>query len=786
MAIEITVSSLSELESTLAEAKGGETIKLLDGYYGSIKISKDFTSKVTIEAINPHQVTFSDIDVPGGSNIHLDGLVIESQPRIDQNAHHVTISNSILKNALYIRDADNIVIDNNDISGGQNTLILNDVTNFTITENYIHHATADVVRITGASKYGLFENNTVYDVAAAAPVHPDLVQMFGTSSGIPTDIIFRGNHLYDDPTTGSVYAQGFFFGDPNNGGYKNILIENNLINVGSPNSIAIHGGQENVVIQNNTLIPWPGGGGAIIRLTDARGWTNEGTTVQDNIAKSIMNQTNVPNVSGNYFYGSDADLSKLFSGDGNQWQDFVPVGGSPIDLSTGLGASDRLTDLLNGTSSSGSTPTAPEQPTPTPEPIPEQPEPIPEGDTDQGQIDTSLDGVAYAAMGEHEFNRASDVIEVAHNSNLALDAATISLSFNADTVSGVHGLISKDASYYTGGGNHLVSYIENGVLIVRFQDGAKDEIARIGGIKADTDYDLQVSFGDGNASVWLNGEQVHSADFSTSWTTNVEYLQFGARGWSSKSGEAGFSNVFDGTISDIIVVEGNLTPAQLQNLLSDASDDSGTAGGTPTPELSPADDLETSGDIPTPESPPNEIGANVVYEEAAEQTFNGRTDSIVNLEHDAAYEVQEGTIYFTFNADDLNGTQGLFSKDAFYYAGGGNHVSVMLKGDALYLRFQDEDSDAAFRAPGIKAGEDYDVQTWFGDGEVGLAVNGELIGTKAFEVDLSLNDQNLQFGGLGWGSSDGGDMISNAFDGTISDIMIIDQAVSIDNGDLFI
>lgn len=765
MSNEITVSNLSQLKSALAQVSGGETIKLQDGYYGSIDISKDFASKVTIEAINLHKVTFADIDVPGGSNIHLDGLVIESQPRIDQNAHHVTISNSILKNALYVRDVDNIVIDNNDISGGYNTLTLNDVTNFTITDNYIHHADSDIVRITGTSKYGLFENNTVYDVAAVKPDHPDLVQMFGTSEGTPSNIIFRGNHLSDDPATGSVYGQGFFFSDPTNGGYKNILIEDNLINVGSPNSIYIWGGQENVVIQNNTLIPWPGGGGAIIVIAEkSGGWNSDGTTIVGNIAKTILNETNVPDVSDNYFYGRDADLDELFSGDGRQWQDFVPVDGSPIDLSTGLGASSRLTDLMNGTSSGGSTPT-PTEPRPTPEPTPTEPEPTPEGGTDQGQIDPSLDGIAYAMMGAHEFNSALDVIEVAHSSDLALDAATISFTFNADTVSGTQGLTSKDASHYTGGGNHLVSYIQNGNLIVRFQDGSGDEIARIGGIKANTDYDLQISFGDGNVSIWLNDEQVHSADFSTIWATNVEYLQFGARGWSSKSGEAGFSNVLDGTISDIIVVGDNLTPTQLQNLLSDAADDSGTPD--------------------TPESPPTETGVNVIYELTATQTFNGKADSIVNLGHDPAYEVQEGTTAFTFNADDLNGTQGLFSKDASYYVGGGNHVSAMLKGDQLYFRFQDEDSDAVFRASGIEAGEDYDVQAWFGDGEVGLAVNGELIGTKAFEVDLGLNQQNMQFGGLGWGSSDGSDKISNAFDGTISDIMILDLAVPIDNGDLF-
>ena len=148
------------------------------------------------------------------------------------------------------------------------------------------------------------------------------------------------------------------------------------------------------------------------------------------------------------------------------------------------------------------------------------------------------------------------------------------------------------------------------------------------------------------------------------------------------------------------------------------------------------------------------------------------------------YLVQEGTIAFTFNAEDLNDRQGMFSKDASYYDGGGNHVTAMLQGDELYFRFQDEDSDAVFRASSIEAGKDYDVQAWFGDGEVGLAMNGELIGTKAFEFDLSLNNQNLQLGGHGWDSSDGGDKISDAFNGTMSDIMILDQAVPIDNGDL--
>ncbi len=776
MSTEIIVSSLSQLQNALANAKGGETIRLQDGYYGSLSITKDFESKVTIEAINPQKASFEVIDIKGGSNIHLDSLVINDYPRL-QNVENITITNNDFKNGLFIRFADQIVVDNNDIGGAHHALTMDNITNFSITGNYIYDAREDLVRITGDSKFGLFENNTLDDIAAVPPAHPDMVQMFGTDYGTPSNITFRGNHLYDDPSTGSVHAQGFFFKDARDGGYKNIVVEDNLVNVGSPNSIYIEGGEENVLVQNNTLIPWPGGGGAVIRLANNTGqWDNSGTTVKNNVTQLILNETNVSNVYDNYVYGKGTDINKLFSGDGDVWQDFIPVEGSPIDLSTGLGAANRLNDLISGTSSSGggTAPSEPDAPAPTPDPDTSTPDsssgevtqPDPGGD--QGQVTVPTEGVAYSLEGAHEFNRnSSDVIEVAHIDSLALDAATISFTFNADTVSGKHGLFSKDASYYEGGGHHLVAYIEKGVLVVRFQDGSGDEIARIDGIKANTDYDLQLSFGEGNVSVWLDGQKMHSADFSTEWTTNVEYMQIGARGWASKSGEAGFSDVFDGTISDVYIAEGNLNPAQMENLL---------AGEPDTTDPEP--------DAPTPDFPPE--SAEAIYKQLEEVEFNGRTNSIVNLDHDASYELDEGTIAFTFNADDLHGRQGLISKDASYYEGGGNHITAMLNRDQLIFRFQDEDSDLIFTVDNIEAGEDYDVQTWFGDGEVGLAVNGEVIGVEEFDLDLNANQQNLQFGGLGWSSVDGGDRVSNAFDGTMSNMVILDEALPVDTGDLFI
>jgi len=92
---EVTVSNASQLNTAIDNANGGETIVLANGNYGSIDINDNFDSPVTIKSANRHQAIFDDIDVPGGSYITLDGLVINSQPRIDRNAHHITILDSV-------------------------------------------------------------------------------------------------------------------------------------------------------------------------------------------------------------------------------------------------------------------------------------------------------------------------------------------------------------------------------------------------------------------------------------------------------------------------------------------------------------------------------------------------------------------------------------------------------------------------------------------------------------------------------------------------------------------
>lgn len=189
---------------------------------------------------------------------------------------------------------------------------------------------------------------------------------------------------------------------------------------------------------------------------------------------------------------------------------------------------------------------------PAPEPEVTPPEPIAE------MPDPAAIAPVFAIDGSNEFSRAGDVMEFEHDPAFAFSAGTLMLSFNADTVSGSRGLLSKDARDF-GNGGHFTSYIKDGTLVVRVQDGSSSEVFEVDGIKADVDYDLQVNLAGGQVTAMLNGEVFGQAAVDMSWETNTEFMQIGANGWASDAGESGFTHVFDGTISDVAIFDQILT-----------------------------------------------------------------------------------------------------------------------------------------------------------------------------------------------------------------------------------
>lgn len=541
----IRVTTQAELLSALKTATGGDTLLLADGDYGQITLKNTFGSPVTIKAENDQGATFTKLSLSGASNLSFDGLHLDGGFNASNFSSNISLTNIDSENVLYFRDVSNLVVDKVTATGGQYGILLNTVQNFSVTNSTFGNVTEDVMRITGNSYNGLIENNALVDTVAAYPTHPDLLQFFAANGCTPHDITIRGNLFYDDPNTGSISAQGIFMSDPSSvdGGYKNILIEDNLINVSSPNSIYINGGQQNVVVQNNTLMPGAGDGGAIIRLAEKSGMDNSGTTVIGNITKLIRDETGSSHIDDNYVYGRNADLASLFHGtDGSTWTNFLPVAGSLIDFGSGYGATDRLADLVTSLR-------------PPVTEVPQVPA-VPVEEIDPVSVVLGLDGA-------HEFSGRKAGIQVLdQDSALGLDEGSISLSFNADTVSGNRGLFSKGAAGYD---DDISAWISKGKLVVCVENDAGQQMrVTQGGIKANTDYDLLVTFGDDTVKVWLNGTLVKETAFDFDLTDNTEDLVIGGINGSSTRGTINkVGSFFDGTISNVAVFDHALTPSEL-------------------------------------------------------------------------------------------------------------------------------------------------------------------------------------------------------------------------------
>ena len=342
------VSTQAELQSALRSASPGDVIILADGHYGVLDQTLDFDKVVVIRAQNVHGAVLESVRLVRSQGVSLQGLRIMNSVDISGKSAHITLRNNKIVSTVIVRAAGShhIVIDGNDIDGGVHGLILDSVADFEITNNYIHDAQSDLVRVTGDSPRGLIEDNILQDVQPVPGMHPDGIQMFSYNGASPRDIVIRGNYLYDDPNTGEpgLYMQGIFLGQDVNEG---ILVEQNLLSIGSPNSIAWNNGL-NMTVRNNTLLSWTvGGGGAGLRPNGPQ----VNTIVEGNVFLSRLDHSDgTIDWSGNVQYsnnpGDPLFWGKLFqTAEGQTWKGFLPKEGSVIDFGSPYGAQVRLGEL---------------------------------------------------------------------------------------------------------------------------------------------------------------------------------------------------------------------------------------------------------------------------------------------------------------------------------------------------------------------------------------------------------------------------------------------------------
>ena len=334
------IAGRDALLRALAEGPGG-TVLLADGDYGDIDLTRSFDPPLVLIAENPRRARFSIIRLNRAEGIVFDG-VKSSGIFVRQQSGRITVRNSQVDGMIHCLDVSDITLTDNEVTGGKFGVSLNLVERFSLRHNKIHRVGEDLLRITGRSSDGLVEYNDICDTIAKKPIHPDIIQFFNRYHTTPTRIVIRRNLLRDPGVKGMEPGQGVFVSDPAEDGFRDILIEENLINTASFNTIAVNGGDATVKILNNSLMSRRGGGGCI-RLVSQKIRPYAPVISGNVMRRLVLKNHDIHPLERNFIYKNTPEVT-LFSGTGERWQDFIPVAGSVLER-LGMGATRFLAEL---------------------------------------------------------------------------------------------------------------------------------------------------------------------------------------------------------------------------------------------------------------------------------------------------------------------------------------------------------------------------------------------------------------------------------------------------------
>lgn len=310
-----SVSNASELQAAMASVIGGDRVVLASGDYGNLQIiNKNYASNVTIEA------------AAGASPAHLDGLFV-------QNVTNLTVKGLDLGRALnpgepdytqlnYIRNSSNIKLDGITVHGSYDNEPANDgfgivvtgVTNIQVVNSHFEELYRgmnfrqcenvfvegnDIVRmrsdgfVVSATDNITFDGNHFSEFMPQLPDHADFIQFWniGETRG-SNNITIKNNEMMQEYFSGvsQTGVQGIWISDPEEYGYKNVLIQNNILwSNDAYNGISVIGG-DGVQILGNTVVSkatdveqfW-------IRMEYTNNLVIEGNVTDNIITKNVTN-----------------------------------------------------------------------------------------------------------------------------------------------------------------------------------------------------------------------------------------------------------------------------------------------------------------------------------------------------------------------------------------------------------------------------------------------------------------------------------------------------------------
>ena len=165
-------------------------------------------------------------------------------------------------------------------------------------------------------------------------------------------------------------------------------------------------------------------------------------------------------------------------------------------------------------------------------------------------------------------------------------------------------------------------------------------------------------------------------------------------------------------------------------------------------------------------------------------TFDG-LDDFTEMPHLDEYMMDNGTVMFSFKAEDTSGIQGMFSKDSSGYDTGG-HLTVYLNGSNLKVRLQSTtESQYIPSSQSIEPGVWYHLAFTFGSDGMKLYLDGTEVAASTYTGGVGStsggdgNSEPIVIGASSTGSDDGlSTPLRDFFAGRIGDLAVLDFAMS--------
>lgn len=362
-----TVADRAGLLSALSSAKGGDTIVLKNGNYGSVKITADYASDVTIKAENTLGATIGTLQTWGATNVRFDGIKFDSGMNgsngrgvvsIENYSKGISVVNSEVTGSvdgvyaghygIYVRNGTDISLQNNKVHDADSGIVIFGGVNVDVGNNSVDYFGRDAMKYSGLSNASIHGNSSNGHVYTIGTVHNDFIQFEGNSNNVSIS-----DNWFLPSTIASV--QGIFMAD---GTYNNISIEDNLIYTGMLRGISVSSGS-GIQINNNTLLNVPD-----LVHNGTTIFAPAGSSVNNNIMMSYTGGTSgsnliLQNSNPNAAYYVDDYFRNGDRGLGASLQDLSPVTGS---LATSKGAVSLLSSLLGGSVPEPTAPSTPSTP----------------------------------------------------------------------------------------------------------------------------------------------------------------------------------------------------------------------------------------------------------------------------------------------------------------------------------------------------------------------------------------------------------------------------------------